>query len=132
MGAPERIQLRRTKGWRKPEETVVVARPSRWGNPFRIVRVECTAPAGGLCWTVTDGRRLTKEHLGDQDVHEMAVEMFRLHTGPMGDYEYDDATLTRLRRELGGRDLACWCPLDRPCHADVLLELANTAAPVEA
>jgi hypothetical protein len=27
--------------------------------------------------------------------------------------------------ELRGHDLACWCPLDRPCHADVLLELAN-------
>ena len=27
--------------------------------------------------------------------------------------------------ELRGRDLACWCPLDRPCHGDVLLELAN-------
>lgn len=27
--------------------------------------------------------------------------------------------------ELAGRDLVCWCPLDQPCHADVLLELAN-------
>jgi hypothetical protein len=27
--------------------------------------------------------------------------------------------------ELRGKDLACWCPLDQPCHADVLLELAN-------
>ncbi|SII07108.1 Uncharacterised protein [Mycobacteroides abscessus subsp. abscessus] len=27
--------------------------------------------------------------------------------------------------ELAGHDLACWCPLDQPCHADVLLELAN-------
>jgi hypothetical protein len=26
--------------------------------------------------------------------------------------------------ELRGKDLACWCPLDQPCHADVLLELA--------
>jgi hypothetical protein len=26
---------------------------------------------------------------------------------------------------LRGRDLVCWCPLDQPCHADVLLELAN-------
>lgn len=26
---------------------------------------------------------------------------------------------------LRGKDLACWCPLDQPCHADVLLELAN-------
>ena len=27
--------------------------------------------------------------------------------------------------ELRGKDLACYCPLDQPCHADVLLELAN-------
>jgi hypothetical protein len=30
-----------------------------------------------------------------------------------------------LRRDLAGHDLACWCPLDQPCHADVLLEIAN-------
>lgn len=30
-----------------------------------------------------------------------------------------------IRTELAGRDLACWCPLDQPCHADVLLEIAN-------
>ena len=29
------------------------------------------------------------------------------------------------RTELRGRDLACYCPLDRPCHADVLLAVAN-------
>ncbi len=34
--------------------------------------------------------------------------------------------LSRLR-QLRGKDLACWCPLDQPCHADVLLELANAA-----
>lgn len=28
-------------------------------------------------------------------------------------------------RELRGKDLICWCPLHKPCHADVLLELAN-------
>lgn len=28
--------------------------------------------------------------------------------------------------ELRGKDLACWCPLDQPCHADVLLKLANS------
>jgi uncharacterized protein DUF4326 len=31
----------------------------------------------------------------------------------------------RARRELRGRDLACWCPIGQPCHADVLLEVAN-------
>jgi hypothetical protein len=33
--------------------------------------------------------------------------------------------LATLRRDLAGKDLACWCPLDQPCHADILLELAN-------
>jgi hypothetical protein len=34
-------------------------------------------------------------------------------------------TADDVRRELAGRDLCCWCPLDDPCHADVLLEVAN-------
>ena len=40
MPAPGRVQLRRTKGWRKPEGAVVVARPTKWGNPFQY-RVTC-------------------------------------------------------------------------------------------
>jgi len=38
----------------------------------------------------------------------------------------DPTRLAAARRELSGRDLACWCPPDVPCHADVLLDLANT------
>ena len=34
-------------------------------------------------------------------------------------------TLEDVRQELRGRDLACYCPLDEPCHADVLLTVAN-------
>lgn len=44
----------------------------------------------------------------------------------------DDLTHSRLavtiedvKHELRGRDLACYCPLDEPCHADVLLSIAN-------
>ena len=36
MTTPRRIQLRRTKGWRKPPGAVVVARPSKWGNPYPV------------------------------------------------------------------------------------------------
>jgi hypothetical protein len=36
----------------------------------------------------------------------------------------DATSLTRIRW-LRGQHLACWCPLDAPCHADVLLRLAN-------
>jgi hypothetical protein len=30
-----------------------------------------------------------------------------------------------IRDGLRGHDLCCWCSLDQPCHADVLLEIAN-------
>ncbi|HLM17336.1 MAG TPA: DUF4326 domain-containing protein [Acidimicrobiia bacterium] len=34
-------------------------------------------------------------------------------------------TVEDVRHELRGRDLACYCPLDEPCHVDVLLAVAN-------
>lgn len=86
---PIRVQLSRAKGWRMPPNTVSVARPGPWGNPYRI----------GTCL------------IGDaQD----AVDAFRANL-PRG------LDLSALR----GRNLACWCKPGAPCHADVLLELAN-------
>ena len=41
------------------------------------------------------------------------------------------AGIETIRRELRGKDLACWCPLDRACHADALIELANDDAVYE-
>lgn len=120
---PERVQQRRAKGWRKPENTVSVARPSRWGNPFRIT------PSGlpDFPWQV---RSPTVDHLlGLHDSEESArahvVELFEMHIGPMGSFEYDSETLAKLRHDLGGKNLMCFCPLDQPCHADVLLAIAN-------
>lgn len=96
-----RVRLKRKKGWRKPEGAVVVARPSHWGNPFRIGpdgdRAECVARFG---------------------------DAFR--SGRLS-FTADD-----VRRELVGRDLACWCPLEGPCHADILLEAANGGGVEEA
>ena len=46
-----------------------------------------------------------------------SLRLYRLHAG-----SFDAAA---LHRDLAGRDLACWCPLDQSCHADLLLELAN-------
>ena len=53
------------------------------------------------------------------------------------DYERDIAGLSNADRaffmdevaKLRGKNLACWCPLDQSCHADVLIELANPDAP---
>ena len=109
---PQRIQLRRTKGWRKPEGAVVVARPTKWGNPWRIGE---PSPHG-------DGEPLTAAG---------AVAMYRETIADLayclGDplWNPDPGFAESVRRELAGHDLACWCPLGQPCHADVLLEIAN-------
>jgi hypothetical protein len=114
---PRRVQLRRTKGWRKPEGAVVVARPSKWGNPFTIA---ACIEAGFAT--------------SDDQARKVCVEAFRAWldgdrwadgSGPAADKRHADY-LAALP-DLAGRDLACWCPLDQPCHADVLLELANGA-----
>lgn len=95
---PKRIQMSRQRPWlAENPDAVIVARPSVWGNPFRL---------GVNALSV-----------------EQAVEMFRdLVTTSGSTWGHFRNT---VRVELGGRDLACWCALDAPCHADVLLELAN-------
>lgn len=97
---PKRIQRKRTKGWQMPVGAVYVGRPTKWGNPFKAGAEYMTVAAGGmLCTDAADAVRL-----------------------------YKPCALTRreeITSELRGKDLACWCPLDQPCHADVLLELAN-------
>lgn len=129
---PERIQQRRTAGWRKPENTVSVARPSKWGNPWRVEQVECSM--GGLCWGSTGldglgGRVRHHEHSDTkQEAARTVVTAYRhaILWPVSGDPEVPD--LDDIRRELAGKDLMCFCPLDQPCHADVLLALANGGA----
>ena len=114
---PERIQLSRRKGWRKPENTVVVARPSKWGNPVRVDGKRVLIDVGRHAFEAWGA---FPTHL---DAVKHAVKAFRWqlehHPNVIG------YTAADVRRELAGKNLACWCPLDQPCHADVLLELAN-------
>jgi hypothetical protein len=106
-GAPQRVQLRRTPGYRKPAGAIVVARPGRWGNPFRIGEQH---PFAGRPMTRDDTIQLFRSWMTDV---VLAAEPF------LDNPDRDSIEVLR------GHDLACWCPLDEPCHADVLLELAN-------
>ena len=100
---PVRLTLSRAKGFdlqkasakANGREAVVVARPSRWGNPFPVSQ-----------WRAAPD----------------AVAMFRRALRE-GELPY---SVTKVRTELRGKNLACWCKPGAPCHADVLLELANT------
>lgn len=53
------------------------------------------------------------------------------HTGKPFPNHIEVVTVEDVRAELAGKPLACWCDLDQPCHADVLLAIANTPAPAE-
>ena len=109
--SPQRIQRKRSKGWRMPEGVVYVGRPGRWGNPWSTsTRYESDT------WRV----RTAAE----------AVERYTdaIRRNDAGDrFHRECPTSEQIRADLAGRDLACWCPLDQPCHADVLLRIANGA-----
>jgi hypothetical protein len=92
---PRRLTLSRRKGYRLPDKTVVVSRPTQWGNPFRV-------GVGGLPSKVVD--RFERWMMTTVDGRRLAE---------------------RARAELAGKHLACWCKPGYPCHADVLLRIAN-------
>lgn len=151
---PQRIQLRRVKGWRLPDGTVSVARPTKWGNPFRLRTpyglVREPGVLTGKPWEYegrisADGNRHDYYHPGGEvtvcrvryATPAEAVELYRRALLAEPDEALRITSTRRLvkptpddvRRELAGRDLACWCPLSAPCHADILLTVANGAHP---
>jgi hypothetical protein len=103
---PKRIQRKRTRGWKMPEGAVSVTRPGRFGNPF-IVSPKSRPGAKSGCFYIC------------VPTVEDAVECFREMMS-----QSPERTLA-AKEELCGKDLACFCSLDQPCHADVLLEIAN-------
>lgn len=111
---PVRIQRRRTRGWRAPAGAVYVGRPTQWENPLRIQRRRRK-------WIVTtrDGQLIIAA-ADRHEAHAVAVDLYRRMLAEHPRCEED------VRAALAGRDLMCWCPPDLPCHADVLLEIANT------
>jgi len=124
---PARLQLSRRKGAsilleslaRNGLDVVVVARPSLWGNPFSAANafemgyLKSGQPPGPLL-AQTFREWLTKRP---------GVDWWM---GPKSEAKRD-WMLTNLH-QLRGKNLACWCALDQPCHADVLLELASRGA----
>lgn len=152
MTAPKRIQRKRTAGWRMPAGAIYVGRPTKWGNPFALdspsglARVpavhnpdkpweyEGRISAAGMRHDYHHpGGKITVCHIRAMTAAE-SVECYRaLVTG--GGWPIDwrpsptrNPTVDQIRAELAGRDLACWCPDGQPCHADVLLEIANAGS----
>lgn len=120
-----------------PEGAVYVGRPTIWGNPF----VE--GSQSGI-FDGRDGRPLGLRDQAEVPIPALTIEqcisfyrqMVQGHIVPeMFPFGHDwhqafarrcgGHPVETLRSALRGKDLVCFCPLNKPCHADVLLELAN-------
>jgi hypothetical protein len=145
--------MSRQRAWRADNpDAVKVDRSTKWGNPFAyrsrmggLVHhppgkpdewdYEGRVSAAGMrhdSWNA-DGT-ITPLEVRWATLEE-CVEMYRrtitnptrgMHDAYPSNWGHlAHCTLDEIRAELGGKDLACWCDLNKPCHADVLLELAN-------
>lgn len=93
---PERIQQRRTRGWRKPPGAVAVGRGTKWGNPWRIEEV-------GRVQAVALFRAYALNHIGAATIRRELGGKDLMRWCPLVDKD-------------GNRVL---------CHADVLMDIAN-------
>ena len=112
---PKRIQRKRTKGWRMPEGAVNVTRPTIWGNPFlhddpaqAVEAYERLTQGNSPMFSMGPGKLQFAKNCHPNTLHHAFPDFVRENI-----------------HQLRGKDLACWCPLDKPCHADVLLRWAN-------
>jgi hypothetical protein len=132
MSAPVRLHLSRRRGFDLQAHSresnglpaVNCARPGKWGNPYRVgdpfhywaepKPVRNPANVEDLRPKVRHGRVMRRR---EGMTAEEAVDLFR--RGVPAWFSAHDLA------ELRGKNLACWCAPGAPCHADVLLDLAN-------
>lgn len=105
---PKRIQRKRIKGWRMPAGAIYVGRGSIWGNPFKGKDA-----FEKYQWALSEFPSVEKCNAWT-DAGGIGI-MYVALAGRIG------GILDMLR----GHNLACWCALDKPCHADILLKIAN-------
>ncbi len=137
MTKPQRIQMKRTKGFNLQEysksinglECVVVSRPTMWGNPFKLI--------GDMVFVDAGHRRKILDkwvlyYQGGGHTNDGVVNLYK--KGIMGNpmwYEENPELKKRFNimiervEDLRGKNLACWCAPGVYCHADELLYFAN-------
>jgi hypothetical protein len=121
---PVRLQRSRVKGARLVSPNglpvVYVGRGSKWGNPWRVLWSRFDG-----YWVVVDSPDVCGPQFdAGRDKSLMLKSALRAFRKSLTS-ENLSLTVDDVRRELRGKNLACWCPLDGPCHADVLLATAN-------
>lgn len=112
-GEPKRIQLSRKKGWKMPPNTMKVDRSTRWGNPFKAEAFWDAGYNGSI-----------------ETANANCVGAFKAWL--LGERHWAHGCILPPVPDISvlrGKNLACWCKPGLPCHADVLIELANRPLP---
>lgn len=132
---PVRLRLSRARGFRLQEHSravnglpaIVVARPTRWGNPFAHVRppeyrhkLLCYVPTMAPIYMLGIMELVSSDPAIQRYNSATAFRMWL-----NGRMDAAQTLRAAARDQLPGYNLACWCPLDCHCHADTLLEIAN-------
>lgn len=141
---PKRIQRERTAGFKMPANTVYVGRPTKWGNPFNFkssdncwnaLALGCRGDARGRQeasvkafrqWIDDPRGRVKEMEFGVVIVgrNKRSGRKKKIPIGPRASAGVSPSH-DEIRQELRGKNLACWCAIGTPCHADVLFEIAN-------
>jgi hypothetical protein len=121
MNLPQRIQRKRTKGWKQPENTCYCGRGSKWGNLFTVGRPLYSWGKALLTVAVCKHPNAYIE-IFNSDLFagittlEKSLEYYELWL----DMQIKNKSLDLI--ELLKYDyLSCWCPLDKKCHVDILI-----------
>lgn len=112
---PIRIQRSRKHKQVSPNglPIVYVGRPSKWGNPFNVV-------GGGGQWLVMSDDGFQLESFDNKkDAIDFCVGNYKEYI--LHEHNFGIKNISELR----GKNLSCWCKVGEPCHADVLLVMAN-------
>lgn len=135
MSQPVRIQLSRKKGFSLQAASwaanglsaIKVDRTSPFGNPFSVSKDPFEKPA---VWDVFDRRTLRGSFPSKEKATAFAIECFKAEftqTGTHNSRLIDPVpTPVDIAKALRGFNLACWCKPGEACHADILLEIANS------
>lgn len=128
VGSPVRVQRRRVKGWKKPDGVVNVSRPSKWGNPFVVGQ-------DGTAKEVVELYRRWLDPAITVALTNWRNSLYDLWEGDKtkpSPYFGVSLVWAGCLEELRGKNLMCFCPLSQPCHADILLKIANEETPAPA
>lgn len=119
---PVRIQRSRARGWRMPAGTVSVTRPGKWGNPYPVdpIGIELSMR---LFASTAEGV-WDPSNIGPEVADDVRTRLYDAHCAWRKRLGYHP--IEAARHELRGKNLACWCALSSRCHAEILLEIANS------